>query len=241
MEKKGFALVTGAAVRVGREIALFLAKQGYEVGVNYNQSGVSAEMVVEEIRMLGGMAESYQADLTSEEEILKIAQAIRDKEKRLTVLINSAGIMPRGTFLDSSHDMWEKTMGINLNAVWYLSKHLYQCLERNNGVIINIGESGVNKYWSNYPLYLVSKTALHKMSQLMAKEFAPNVRVNLIAPGLMQKSEEMDDAIWADLVNKTPLKKEVATADFLKTIQFCINNQSLTGEIITVDGGYQLV
>ncbi len=241
MNHQPFVLVTGGAYRVGRAITLDFAARGYTVGIHYHHSEAKALALRDEITQQGGTAKLFPADLTNEESIQKLVESVVNQKLNLKVLINSAAIMPKQNITETSTALWDEVINLNLRAVWMLSKQFQPLLKENHGVIINFADSGVNKVWSGYPIYILSKTALVKLSQLLAKDFAPNIRVVTISPGLLLKADDMPQNTWNGLVNKTPMKQEISMLDLLETIQFCVNNQSLTGEVITLDGGYQLV
>ena len=239
--KKPFVLITGAAVRIGRAMVLDLSNKGYIVGIHYWQSQKAAVSLFDEVISKGGDAFLFQADLTKPDQIQTMFDEILAKKLNLTVVINSAAIMPEKHIDVSSVEEWDQIFNLNLRAIWLISKNARLILKNNNGCIINFSESGVNKTWLNHPVYLISKTALNKLSQILAKEFAPEVRVNTIALGLVLKSNDMEVEDWQRMVEKTPLGRPVELEDLLHAVHFCINNCSMTGEIITLDCWYQLI
>jgi pteridine reductase len=235
------AVVTGAAVRLGRSIALALARQGYPVGLHYHHSEARANATVEEIRSIGGKAYLLQADLTDPGQIETMFAKIRLLPSRLGVLVNSAAEMVSGDLMTMPVADWDGTMALNLRAPWLCAREAAACMGEQGGVIVNITDVGAQKTWTGYPAYTVSKSALETLTRLLARQFAPAVRVNAVAPGLILPSENLTAEEWQRLVQRLPLKAAGTPETVAQAVLALIQNEYITGETLKVDGGYALL
>jgi NAD(P)-dependent dehydrogenase (short-subunit alcohol dehydrogenase family) len=235
------ALVTGAAHRLGKGIAMGLARAGYAIGMHYHQSDQSARQTEAEIAALGVPVIPLRADLTDETQINALFTEVDRHPYRLHVLVNSAGVMPKGDLRTIEAAQWDATLSLNLRAPWLCARYAAQRMASGGGVIINISDAGVQRAWTGYAAYLVSKAGLEMLTRLLARSFAPAIRVNALAPGLILSSEHLADHEWQRLVERLPLKKSGDVADIVQAVMFLINNPYITGQTLVVDGGYQLV
>ena len=235
------ALITGSGHRLGREIAVNLGMQGYFVAIHYNSSSSRAEETLDILKKLEVPAMRFQADLTEEDQIKRLFDRIKATGHTLKVLVNSAGVMIHRDIFSTEVDDWDLTMDLNLRAVWLCSSLAYHHMKEHGGNIINISDSGAGRMWTGYPAYSISKAAVEVLTQLLAKSFTPNIRVNAIAPGLILPSNEFPADKWENLVNKLPLKKQGNVEQINEGINFLIQNEYITGQTIVIDGGYQLV
>ncbi len=236
-----FALVTGAARRLGRAIALGLAAEGYAIGLHYHASEKDALSAAQAIHAAGGTADLYKADLTQPAQIDAMFSEIERNRGSLQVLINSAAVMLRANLPDLTVTGWDMTMDLNLRAPWLCAQRAARLMQVSGGVIINISDSGARKTWTGYPAYIISKAALEALTRLLARSLAPTIRVNAVAPGLILQPEEMPEEDWQRLVNRLPVKKAGVPKDVVSAILFLLRNNYLTGQTIVVDGGYQLI
>ncbi len=237
---KPLALVTGAARRVGKLIALHLARQGYAIGLHFNTSVTEAQKTAEEIRSIGVPAYLLAADLTSEKEINDLFEKIDNIQHPIKVLVNSAAVMKQSDLMKINIDDWEKIMNLNMRSVWLTSRESALRMQT-GGSIINISDVGARKNWTGYGAYTISKSAVETLTRLMARQLAPSIRVNAIAPGLMLRGSDLSEEEWQTLIDRIPLKKAGNPQQLLATLDFLISNEYITGEIITLAGGYQLV
>lgn len=235
------AVVTGAAVRVGRAIALALARQGYPIGLHYHSSRQTALETAEEILALGVDAFLLPADLTDPAQIKAMFEKVSELPRRLGVLVNSAAVMLRGDLATMTADEWDGTLALNLRAPWLCAREAAGCMGQAGGVIINITDVGASKTWSGYPAYTVSKAALETLTRLLARQLAPAVRVNAVAPGLILPSETLSPEDWQRLVNRLPLKRSGTPEAVAQAVIALIQNEYITGETLRVDGGYALI
>lgn len=240
--KKGqLALITGAGHRLGREIALHVARLGYSAVIHYHASEKDAEQTRKMVEDLGVKAYSFQADLTQKSQIDDLFSYIETLKESLQVLINSAAIMRAGPLNEASMEDWDLTFNLNLRAVWWCGRLASKLMPGSGGVIINISDSGAGRLWTKYPAYSISKAGVEILTRMMAKTYAPHIRVNAIAPGLILPPDDFPEETWDKLINRLPLKHSGTPNDICKAIEFLMQNKYVTGEILTIDGGYQLV
>jgi NAD(P)-dependent dehydrogenase (short-subunit alcohol dehydrogenase family) len=241
------AIVTGGAHRLGRAFALTLAYEGYAVLVHYHRSSQAAAKTVTEIKSFGVPAFSMQADLTQEEHIqalFTLANSLLSRPEshlsHLAVMVNSAAVMPRGDAKTLSLDKWDAALDLNLKAPFLCAQQAYERMSR-GGLIVNVSDVGAEKAWSRFPSYTVSKAALESLTKVLARSFAPSVRVNAIAPGLVLPSENVSEDEWDKLVQRMPLKRTATTEEVASALEFLLKNEYVTGQTIVVDGGYSLL
>jgi NAD(P)-dependent dehydrogenase (short-subunit alcohol dehydrogenase family) len=240
-------VVTGGAHRLGRAFALSLAHQGYAVLVHYHCSAQLAAKTVAEIKSIGVPAFSIQADLTQaghvESLFLLVDSLLTSPDSNLSefsVLVNSAAVMPRGDASTLPVEEWDAALDLNLRAPFLCAQQASRRLKR-GGLIVNVSDIGAEKAWSRFPSYTVSKAALESLTKVLARAFAPAVRVNAIAPGLVLPSENVTEEEWNKLEQRLPLKRSSTTGEVTSALEFLLENEYITGQTIVVDGGYSLV
>jgi pteridine reductase len=239
MESRGYALVTGAAHRVGRTLALGAAKANYDVIVHYRSSKEQALSVCKEIEQLGKKAIALQADLQNSNEINSLFKKTNEIGK-VTALINSAAIFENLTWSNTTVESWERHLKINLTAPFLLSQLFVKNLENQKGVIINISDWKANRPQKDHLPYIVSKGALDTLTASLAHSFAPNVRVNGIALGAILKPS--DNNHNPNLLESVPLNRWADLKEVEHTLIYLLNEATyVTGEIIKLDGGRHLV
>ncbi|KAF0108688.1 MAG: short-chain dehydrogenase/reductase SDR [Anaerolineaceae bacterium] len=234
------ALVTGAAHRLGRAFALALARQGYAILLHYHSAAEKAASSAEEIRVFGVPVYPIQADLTDDTALSSLFSSLDSLPHKLRVLVNSAAVMPHRDLRATSAADWDAALDLNLRAPFLLAQ---QAAERMTagGLIVNVTDVGAHKLWTGYAAYAVSKSALETLTRLMAKTYAPSIRVNAIAPGLVLPSENVTPEEWERLVGRLPLQRPASPEDVAAALEFLLKNESVTGQTITVDGGYSLL
>lgn len=234
------ALITGGAVRLGKAIALELARAGYAIGLHYHHSAQPADETAAEIAALEVPVHLFQADLTRPDSVERLFQQVKEVPNPLSVLVNSAAVMPHQNLQTMSVETWDRVMDLNLRAAWLCTRFAAP-LMKPGGVIINISDAGAHKTWLGFPAYQVSKAALETLTRLQARALAPGLRVNAVAPGLILPTEDMPAEEWERLIAKTPLQVSGSGAEIGRAVLFIINSPHMTGAVITIDGGYQLV
>lgn len=235
------ALVTGAAHRIGRAVALELARQGFAIGLHYHQSEELARQTAAELEAAGVPAYLLPADLSDPAQIDALFDRLAQLPHPLRVLVNSAAVMPRGDLCDLPVEQWDAVFDLNLRAPWLCARAAARQMGSAGGVVINITDSGASKAWTGFPAYIVSKAALESLTRLLARALAPAVRVNAVAPGLILPSPDLPPEQWQRLVDRLPLRAEGQLEDVARAVLFLITNPYITGQVLAVDGGYQLV
>jgi NAD(P)-dependent dehydrogenase (short-subunit alcohol dehydrogenase family) len=230
------ALVTGAAHRLGRVFALTLARHGFDIVLHYHQSQDAALQTKAELESVGSRVTLAQADLTDPAQINSLVSNIDS----LHVLINSAAFMPSGSVDLLSLENWDTSLDLNLRAPFLLARDASRKMT-DGALIVNITDVGAKKTWSRYPSYTVSKAALESLTKILARAYAPKIRVNAIAPGFVLQSDIVPTVEWERLIDRVPLKRPARTEEIASALEFLLQNEYITGQTIVVDGGYSLV
>ena len=230
------ALVTGAAHRLGKVFALTLARHGFDILLHYHRSSEAALQTQSEVESVGRRVILSQADLIDPAQI----QALVSKLDSLDLLVNSAALMPSGNLDTLTLENWDAALDLNLRAPFLLAR---ECAKKmtDGGLIVNITDVGAQKAWSRYPSYTVSKAALESLTRILARAFAPKIRVNAIAPGFVLQSDIASDEEWQRLIARIPLKRPARTEEIASALEFLLKNEYITGQTIVVDGGYSLI
>ncbi len=188
-----------------------------------------------------------QADLTlpeHAESLFLLVDSLLEKPEaklsQLSVLVNSAAVMPRGDARTLPIAEWDTAINLNLRAPFLCAQQAALRMKP-GGLIVNVSDVGAGKAWSGFPSYTVSKAALESLTRVLARSFAPDIRVNAIAPGLVLQSEHMTDEEWDKLVQRLPLKRPATTEEVASALEFLLKNEYITGQTIVVDGGYSLL
>lgn len=238
------ALITGAAQRIGSAISRTLHQQGYNIVIHYRNSNTAAEALATELNTLRkNSAICIQANFCDSAAITTLAEQVINHWGRLDVLINNASSFyptPVGEINDTD---WEQLMGSNAKAPLILCQASAKALAENNGCIINMIDIHADRPMKEYTVYCMAKASLAMMTKSLAKELAPDVRVNGIAPGAIlwpQQDEALGDKAKQSILNKIPLAKTGAVDDITHTVSFLITSPYITGQIIAVDGGRSL-
>ena len=230
------ALVTGAAHRLGKVFALTLAQLGFDILLHYHQSLDAALQTKAEIESVGRRVILSRADLTDPLQI----SSFLSKIDSLNVLVNSAAFMPSGNVDMLSIENWDTSLDLNLRAPFLLAQEAAKKMT-SGGLIVNITDVGAQKAWSRYPSYTVSKAGLESLTRILARAFAPKIRVNAIAPGFVLPSDIVPAEEWERLINRVPLKRPARIEEIASALEFLLKNEYITGQTIVVDGGYSLI
>ena len=234
------ALVTGAARRIGREIALALAEAGAQVGVNFNSSAAEAEKTVAEIHARGGGAVALQADVSSAAQVQQLVMAAEEKLGPVDILVNNAGIFAPGEWDKINEEDWDLFMSVNLKSQFLCAQAVARGMKRRGrGKIVNLASLGGLEVWSGYIPYSVSKAGVIQLTRLLARALAPEVQVNAVAPGTIQFPGEEPDQRY---IESAPMKRTGAGRDIAAAVLFfCTASDFITGQILAVDGGHSLI
>ena len=234
------ALVTGSAQRLGKAFALSLARMGYAIALHYRGSVTEAEDTAKEIRTRGVDCLPIRADLTDPKKIDFLFSLVDEMKLPLKVVVNSAAVMPVGKPGELELRDWDSALDLNLRAPFLVAQQAAKCMTT-GGLIVNITDIGAQKAWSRYPSYTVSKAGLESLTKMLARAFAPDIRVNAIAPGLVLPSDVVTDEQWQRLIERLPLKRAATLDEVTSALEFLIKNEYITGQTIVVDGGYSLI
>lgn len=230
------ALVTGAAHRVGRALAVGLAGEGYDIALHYHSAASKVEEAVSQIAGAGGKATLFQADFTDSD---APARLVRDSVKtlgRLDIVVNSAAVMLRMPIGEVSAEDWDAVMNLNLRAPFLISQEAARHLP-DGGSIINIADLAAFETWPGYVPHGVSKAGLVYLTRALARVLAPRIRVNAIAPGTVLLPENFDSSAASHLKSTTPLQRDGTPDDVVQAMLYLLGATYVTGETIIVDGG----
>jgi len=243
MELPGkIALVTGGAHRVGREIALALAHAGCYLAIHYHKAEKAAKATAAEAQALGVDAAIFRADLSKLDEIDGLFSLIDSQFGPLDILVNSAAIMKKVDFLKADEDDWHNTIDLNLKAPFFCIQKAVERMQINGaGAIVNISDIAGLRPWRDYPVHSISKAGLEMLTKVAARAYAPEVRVNAVAPGPVLKPDEMPNERWQEIGSALPLQGSGNASDVARAVIFLLENDFITGETLVVDGGNQLI
>ncbi|HEX9652294.1 MAG TPA: SDR family NAD(P)-dependent oxidoreductase [bacterium] len=233
------ALVTGGAVRVGKAIAIALAKEGARVAVHYHRSQADAERTLREIESIGGTAALVPGDLAQLAEIEKVAARCYQAFGRIDILINNAAVYYRTPLDETTEKQWDELMTINLKAPFFCAQAVAKIMKKQqHGKIINIVDVAGIDPWPGYLPYCASKAGLISLTQGLAKALAPNVQVNAIAAGTVLLQENTTPEYQREIEQLSLLKKIGSPSDIVNSVLYLLQGSDfITGAVIPVDGG----
>lgn len=232
------ALVTGAGVRVGRAIALALAARGATLAVHYHASADDAEGTAAEARALGVVAQTFPADLGEVGAIQDLVTAVDAAFGRLDVLVNSAAIFPRTPWAEIDEAIWDQTQTLNLKAPFFTAWHAVPLMRQDGGgTIINIADWAGLRPYKNYLPYVISKGGIVTLTKALAKELAPDITVNAVAPGPVLLPEDFDLEAGERVARGTLLKRLGTPEDVASAVVYLAESNYVTGHVLVVDGG----
>ena len=234
-------LVTGAGHRLGRTIALDLARAGWQVGVHYHTASAEAESLVATIEGLGGNALALQANLARQEELVALVQACAERLGTPVCLINNAARFERDSIFTLDAAGWQAHLDLNLRAPVFLTQAFARTLPEDAlGHVINIVDQRVWRLTPDYFSYTIAKSALWTATQTLAQALAPRIRVNAIAPGPVLPSRHQSPADFEREWRISPLQRAVAPEEVSAAIRFLLASPSVTGQLIALDSGQHL-
>ena len=240
------ALVTGAARRVGKVIALELARQGANILVHYHRAeAAEVRDTLQEIKSLGVDACGVAADISQAEGVDKLFEALQKRYERLDIVVNNASVFQRGDLLEVSLDDWDLTMAVNLRAPFLITQRAARLMAEKpipSGVIVNICDQGVDGPWRERPIHGISKSALWMLTQVSALSLGPAIRVNAIVPGPIMKpaGRETSDEAWALKGARSALSRTGQPEDVARAVAFLCREDHITGALLHVNAGEHL-
>lgn len=234
-------LVTGAAKRLGRAIALRLADAGWDIAIHYRSSRADAETLAEAIQLKGRRAALISGDLGNESEVQTLIPRALTALGSVSALINSASVFEDDRISSATRGSWDRHIDTNLRAPLVLSQSLANHLpETERGVIVNIIDQVVLSLTPQFLSYTVSKAALWTLTQTMAQALAPRIRVNAVAPGPSLKAAQQSQEDFDRQVRSTLLQRASVPADIAEAVHYLVAAGTVTGQMIAVDSGQHL-
>ncbi len=235
-------VITGGAVRLGRSIAISLAKAGADVCIHYRTSKDQAEETINQIEDLGCKAVAVQADLTdSVSSSRMIIQEAIEYFGKVDILINNASVFEEEQFGEISEEHWDHHFSVNLKSAFFLSQELVQQQEfLKRGHIINIADWRGTRPRQDHLVYTMTKSALITMTKSLALELAPKIQVNAIAPGAILPPPGESKNYLDKIAGKIPLNRTGNPDEIANAVQYLLQSEFITGEILHVSGGQQL-
>ena len=232
------ALVTGGAKRVGRELALALARSGMNVAITFRGSAKEASETARAIEALGMSSVAFEMDVRSEESVRQTVAATVALFGSLDLLVNSAAVFESAPLGEITLAQWDAVFETNTRGPFLMAREALPHLKASHGRIVNLGSLGGSHPWATHAHYCASKAALHMLTQTMAKAFAPEISVNCVAPGYIELEAGREAAHFA---SKTPMGRNGTAQDVAEAVLFFAKGPHfITGQILTVDGGLGL-
>lgn len=238
MDLRGkLALVTGAGHRVGRALALGLAREGAHVAVHYHSAEAEARKTVEEVEALNRMAVALRADLSDPDACGALVAAAAHRLDGLDVLVNSASLFESAPLETITVEDWDRVQAVNLRAPFLLTRAAAPLLRERAGVIVNIADLSGVQAWKSFAHHGVSKAGLIHLTRVSARALAPDVRVNCIVPGTVLPPEDYTEEQVQRSIARTALRRLGSPGDVVEALLFLVRSEFATGSVVTVDGG----
>ncbi len=239
MELRGkVALVTGAGRRLGRAMADALAGRGMTVAIHHHASSRGARELRQEILQAGGRAECFSADLTDAEAARALPGRVVDQFGRLDVLVNSAAIMQRLGFEETTPQQWDAIHNLNLRSVFFCTQGAAPALRASGGKVVNMADLAGLEPWTGFAAHSTSKAGVVMLTKVLALSLAPEVTVNAIAPGAVLVPEDYPPEERDRLARSTPLRRLGSPSDVIAALLYLLEGGDfVTGEVLVVDGG----
>ena len=233
------ALVTGAAKRIGRSLALALANEGADVAITYRSSEAEAQATVAAIRESGVRAMAVYCDLGDPACVRSAVEATIGKLGKIDLLVNNAGMFETTPLESIALEQWDAMLNTNTRGPFLMAQAAHAELKRRQGRIVNIGSLGGLHPWATHGHYCVSKAAVHMLTKTMAKAWAPEISVNCVAPGMIVNGEVDPD--YEHFAEKTPMRRNGTPEDVAAAVLFFATGpRFITGQVLSVDGGLGL-
>jgi 3-oxoacyl-[acyl-carrier protein] reductase/pteridine reductase len=233
------ALVTGAAKRIGRSLALALARAGADVAITYRSSDAEAQATVEAIKASGVRAAAVHCDVSDAACVERAVDSAIRELGRIDLLVNNAGMFETLPLESITAEQWDAMQNTNTRGPFLVARAAHAELKQRRGRIVNIGSLGGIHPWATHGHYCVSKAALHMLTKTMAKAWAPEISVNCVAPGMIVNGEV--DPGYEHFVEKTPMRRNGTPDDVAAAVLFFATGPHfITGQVLSVDGGLGL-
>lgn len=232
------ALVTGGAARVGRAIALALAREGADVAIGYLRSAAEAKTTVRDLRALGVRAVALRGDVGRPAEAKRlVAQAVA-RFGRLDLLVNNAAVFFRTPLLETTPAQFDRVIAVNLRGAFFCAQAAARAMGRRGGRIVNIADVGAVRAWPGYIPYGLSKAGIVMLTKGLAAALAPGIQVNAVGPGVVLLPEGFPRAAVKRLADRIPMGRHGEPADVAAAVRFFATcPEYITGQVLFVDGG----
>jgi pteridine reductase len=231
------ALVTGGAVRLGRAMSVALAERGMRLAVHYNSSADEAVALCESIAAGGGEAVPFGEDLSQPHAASRLARRVTDAMGGVDVLVNSASVFPSQTLEETDEELWDHTLAVNLKAPFFLIRHLASSLRERRGVVVNMADLAGMQPWARHTAHGIAKAGLIHLTRVAARALGPEVRVVGIAPGAVLPPEGTSDAEMDRLARMAALGRVGSAEDVVRALNYLLDAEFVTGDVLVVDGG----
>jgi NAD(P)-dependent dehydrogenase (short-subunit alcohol dehydrogenase family) len=234
-------LITGGARRIGRALVMACAEAGAHVALTYRDSQAEAEETLRALPERGGVGMALRMDVRDPESVREAVNAVAEEFDGLDILINNAGSFEKAALEDLSIAQWDAMQQTNARGPFLVSQAAHPHLKKSGGRIVNLGSLGGAHAWVTHPHYCVSKAALHMLTAVMAKAWAPEIAVNCVAPGMIYDDATRTHASYERFAEKTPMRRNGTMDDVAAAVLFFATAPSfITGQILFVDGGLGL-
>src|ERR1700722_291051 len=234
-------LVTGAAKRLGRAVALAAAEHGADVAITYRESASEARRVVEELAQSGGRALAVRCDITDEKSVREMVREVAAELGGIDVLVNNAANFEDVVFEKITVAKWDAIFASNARGPFLVSREALPHLRKRKGRIVVMGSLGGLRPWPTHVHYCSAKAAVHMLTKAMAMALAPEIAVNAVAPGVIDLGRKSDASFMKNMAKKTPMRRNGAGADIAAAVMFFATAPHfITGQILAVDGGLGL-
>jgi NAD(P)-dependent dehydrogenase (short-subunit alcohol dehydrogenase family) len=234
------ALITGASKRVGKAIAKHLAEKGWNIAIHFNSSEKPAEVLIAELsaKYPHQKFQSFKTNLSNINEVIKLIPKVLEEFGEIQLLVNNASVFESGYLKATTLELYDEQMNVNLKAPFFLIRDFANLCKQGN--IINFVDTRVTSNKSNFAAYSLSKKGLWDLTKMAALELAPDIRVNAIAPGVTLAPEDKDETYLLNLAQNIPMKKPGGLEPIIKSLDFILENNHLTGQLLFADGGENL-
>lgn len=234
------ALITGASKRIGKAIAQHLAAKGWNIIVHFNSSREEADSLVDELSesYANQKFSSVKADLSNVNEVVGLVPKVISEFGDFDLLINNASVFDKSYIQETSFELFDGQLDVNLKAPFFLMRDFANYCKKGN--IINFVDTRITSNKSNFAAYSLSKKGLWDLTQMAALELSPNIRVNAIAPGVTLAPENEDESYLEKLSKGIPMKRPGGIGPILKSLDYILENNFLTGQLLFTDGGENL-
>ncbi len=237
---KQTALITGAAKRIGKALSEHLAEKGWNIAIHYNNSEKDAHDLATDFasKYPNQSFKTFKADLSDTDEVLKLIPSAISEMGEIQLLINNASAFDKSYIKDTSLKLFERQINVNFRSCFFLIREFAKQCKQGN--IINFVDTRITTNKSDFAAYSLSKKVLWELTKMAALEFAPNIRVNAIAPGVTLAPEDKDEKYLQKLAQNIPMKKPGGLIPVLQSLDYILESNQLTGQLLFADGGENL-